>query len=100
MSTATTGEVEEERRLLYVAMTRAKEELSLLLPQRFHVHQQAAHGDRHVYASRTRFIPDALTALFERCSWPEAAPPADATQSARDASPPVDLAARIRAAWR
>ena len=100
MSTATAEDVEEERRLLYVAMTRAKEELSLLLPQRFHVHQQAAHGDRHVYASRTRFIPDALTRHFERCSWPEAAPPPDAAPAARDASPPVDLAARIRAAWR
>ncbi len=59
MSTGTTEEVEEERRLLYVAMTRAKEALQLLVPQRFYVHQQSAYGDRHVYASRSRFIPDA-----------------------------------------
>ena len=73
MSTGTTEEVEEERRLLYVAMTRARDELRLLVPQRFYVHQQAATGDRHVYASRSRFIPDALTPLFERTAWPVAA---------------------------
>ena len=100
MSTANAAEVEEERRLLYVAMTRAKEELALLLPQRFHVHQQAAYGDRHVYASRTRFIPDALTGLFECCSWPEVAPSADGTREACCAPPPVDIAARVRALWR
>ncbi len=100
MSTATTAELEEERRLLYVAMTRAKEELSLLLPQRFHVHQQAAHGDRHVYASRSRFIPDALTALFEHRCWPVATPAHDGNQAPRGAAAPVDIAARIRGLWR
>ena len=51
------AEIEEERRLLYVAMTRAKDHLHLIVPQRFFVHGQRANGDRHVYASRTRFIP-------------------------------------------
>ncbi len=100
MSTATADEVEEERRLLYVAMTRAKEELALLVPQRFHVHQQAAHGDRHVYASRTRFIPDALARHFECCSWPMATPCADESRAARGAAPAIDIAARVRASWR
>ena len=49
-------ELEEERRLLYVAMTRARDHLHLLVPQRFYVTQQAARGDRHLYAGRTRFI--------------------------------------------
>ena len=40
MGTGTTEEIEEERRLLYVAMTRAKDDLQLLVPQRFYVHQQ------------------------------------------------------------
>ena len=65
MGTGTTEEMEEERRLLYVAMTRAKDDLQLIVPQRFYVHQQASYGDRHVYASRSRFIPDALLELFE-----------------------------------
>ncbi len=58
-------ELEEERRLLYVAMTRAKDELSLWVPQRFYVTQQRAWGDRHLYALRSRFIPDELLPLFD-----------------------------------
>ena len=88
MGTGTTEEIEEERRLLYVAMTRAKEDLHLLVPQRFYVHQQAAHGDRHVYASRSRFIPDALTALFESAVWPVAARDADPSDAPIDAAGP------------
>ena len=48
MSTGTAEEIEEERRLLYVAMTRARERLQLVVPQRFYVHQQTGMGDRHV----------------------------------------------------
>src|SRR5262249_2523263 len=55
-ATSTPEEIEEERRLLYVAMTRAKTELDLIVPQRFFAHQQSKLGDRHVYASRSRFV--------------------------------------------
>jgi superfamily I DNA/RNA helicase len=48
-----TAELEEERRVLYVAMTRAKDNLHLVVPQRFFTHGQSIQGDRHVYASRT-----------------------------------------------
>ena len=58
LGTGTTAEIEEERRLLYVAMTRAKNDLHLIVPQRFFTHQQPSSGDRHVYASRSRFLPD------------------------------------------
>jgi DNA helicase II / ATP-dependent DNA helicase PcrA len=100
MSTGTAEEVEEERRLLYVAMTRAKEDLQLLLPQRFYVHQQTAYGDRHVYAARSRFIPDALTTLFECCVWPVAPRDINETNAPSNSAPPVDIAARIRLRWR
>ena len=73
LGTGTSAEIEEERRLLYVAMTRAKDDLHLIVPQRFFTHGQSAQGDRHVYASRTRFIPDRLLGLFERTAWPLAA---------------------------
>ncbi|OZI23312.1 ATP-dependent DNA helicase [Bordetella genomosp. 9] len=65
MATGSAEEIEEERRLLYVAMTRAKEDLHLIVPQRFYVHQQTGMGDRHVYGSRTRFIPDGMASMFE-----------------------------------
>ena len=70
LGAGTSAEIEEERRLLYVAMTRAKDNLHLVVPQRFFTHGQNAQGDRHVYASRTRFIPATLLQLFEVCGWP------------------------------
>lgn len=69
MSTGTSADIQEERRLLYVAMTRAKEHLHLIVPQRFFVKQQSMNGDRHVYATRTRFIPAGMVKHFEECVW-------------------------------
>jgi DNA helicase II / ATP-dependent DNA helicase PcrA len=51
-------------------MTRAKDDLHLLVPQRFFVHGQASKGDRPLYASRTRFITEALLPNFEKITWP------------------------------
>jgi DNA helicase-2/ATP-dependent DNA helicase PcrA len=98
LGTGTSAEIEEERRLLYVAMTRAKDDLHLVVPQRFFTHNQHAKGDRHVYAARTRFIPERLLGLFERTVWPLAA----AGAAARPASqgPRIDVGARTRAMWR
>ena len=44
-------QVDEERRLLYVAMTRARQELHLLAPLRFYVTQQSPTGDRYVHGA-------------------------------------------------
>jgi DNA helicase II / ATP-dependent DNA helicase PcrA len=66
MAAGSAAEIEEERRLLYVAMTRARDELTLWVPQRFYVTQQRAQGDRHVHAPLTRFIPPQLLPLFEQ----------------------------------
>jgi len=98
LGAGTSAEIEEERRLLYVAMTRAKDDLHLVVPQRFFTHGQNAKGDRHVYASRTRFIPDRLLGLFERTSWPLSA----TGTAARTASQGVrlDVGARMRGMWR
>ena len=97
LGAGTSAELEEERRLLYVAMTRAKDDLHLMVPQRFFVHGQAAKGDRHMYASRTRFIPERLLPMFERTTWPRAAA-AQATSATR--APPIDIGARMRGMWR
>ena len=66
LATGSAAAVAEERRLLYVAMTRAKQQLTLMVPLRFHVSQQHRHGDRHLYGGLSRFIPAAVAALFER----------------------------------
>ena len=80
-------------------MTRAKHQLDIVVPQRFYVHQQSRSGDRHLYALRTRFLPDALLGLFEQCTWPtRAAEPGRAVAGRPEAR--VDIAARLRARWR
>jgi len=98
LGAGTSAEIEEERRLLYVAMTRARDDLHLVVPQRFFTHGQNAQGDHHVYAARSRFIPNELLGLFERMAWPEA----DPELAARGASQGVrvDVAARMRGMWR
>jgi DNA helicase-2/ATP-dependent DNA helicase PcrA len=58
--------IEEERRLLYVAMTRAKQSLTLVAPLRYHVTQQRRDGDKHVYGARSRFMTDALMATMDK----------------------------------
>jgi DNA helicase-2/ATP-dependent DNA helicase PcrA len=98
LATGTAEEIEEERRLLYVAMTRAKNVLALVQPLRFYIKQQSRHGDRHVYAPRSRFLPDAILERFERSS-PRLEIPGNDVAPAPDA-PRVNVAERLRAMWR
>jgi DNA helicase II / ATP-dependent DNA helicase PcrA len=98
LGTGQSHEIEEERRLLYVAMTRAKDDLRLMLPQRFFTHGQNRLGDRHVYAMRSRFIPDALLSLFESTAWPMAGTAA-ATKITANHAPKIDVAAKMRGMW-
>jgi DNA helicase-2/ATP-dependent DNA helicase PcrA len=93
LATGSTLEIEEERRLLYVAMTRAKDQLHLLVPQRFFTHGQRSTGDRHVYAQRTHFIPNSVLDNFESRSWP---PPKCANKGDKQRCEPVDVRAKMR----
>jgi DNA helicase-2/ATP-dependent DNA helicase PcrA len=65
MSTGSPEEIEEERRLFYVALTRAKDFLEVLFPLKYY-HKKHATGDRHSYAQLTRFVPENLLPNFER----------------------------------
>ena len=85
MATGSKEEIEEERRLLYVAMTRAKEQLYLLQPQRFYTGTSRRSGDRHIYAARTRFVGEEMMSLFEK--------------RAAGGSTVLDAAARLREMW-
>jgi DNA helicase-2/ATP-dependent DNA helicase PcrA len=96
LATGTRGEIEEERRLLYVAMTRAKEDLELIVPRRFFVHGQPRNGDRHVLAQRTRFLPPSTLEYFAQATWP---PVAAAPVTPIREGPRIDLKARMRAMW-
>jgi DNA helicase II / ATP-dependent DNA helicase PcrA len=61
--------IDEERRLLYVAMTRARNELQLISPLKFPLTQQAPRGDAHVYGGRSRFMSDKVLQAFEQSSF-------------------------------
>ncbi len=97
LGTGSAHELDEERRLLYVAMTRARDELNLIVPQRFFVTQQAKHGDRHMYAQRTRFIPRSMMPLFEDILWPPVKPAYIEGLSAAPAR--MDIGAQMRSMW-
>jgi DNA helicase-2/ATP-dependent DNA helicase PcrA len=95
LAAGTTAELEEERRLLYVAMTRAKDTLDIMVPQRCYVTQQRRNGDRHLYAQRTRFIPEKLLVHFQPRLW---APGRGAAQP-RPATAPIDVRQRMKSRW-
>jgi len=65
MATGSVAEIEEERRLFYVACTRAREQLYVSHPQRYYT-QPWAKADTHGYAQRSRFLTDAVLAHFEQ----------------------------------
>src|ERR1017187_3666683 len=96
LGTGTSAEIEEERRLLYVAMTRAKDDLHLVVPQRFFTYGQRSTGDRHVYAQRTRFIPKSVLDHFERRFWPPPKPMSGKDGRKRE---PIDIHAKMRRMW-
>jgi len=64
LATGDAGQIEEERRLLYVACTRAKDWLYVLFPLRYY-HRRHRLGDSHSYAQLTRFIPPPVAHFFE-----------------------------------
>ena len=67
--------VEEERRLFYVALTRAREHLHIYAPLRYHHKARPAWADAHSYAQRTRFLPPSVDRLLDHR--PVRAVPAD-----------------------
>jgi DNA helicase-2/ATP-dependent DNA helicase PcrA len=93
--------VEEERRLLYVAMTRARNELHLCAPLKFSVTQQPKDGDAHVYGAKSRFMTDKVLACFERSNFRSArgAENLQAEPSPLDRTATVDVGAQLKEMW-
>jgi DNA helicase-2/ATP-dependent DNA helicase PcrA len=88
--------IEEERRLLYVAMTRARNELHLCAPLRYQVTQQAKDGDSHVYGAKSRFMSDKVLECFERTKYRSIQGP-ESLSAVESAA--VDVAAQLKEMW-
>ena len=99
MATGSAAAVAEERRLLYVAMTRAKQHLQLMVPLRFHVSQQPKFGDRHLYGGLSRFIPPEVAALFEQVADTGLAAGPTGQRAADQAPPTTTTNLRLGSAW-
>ena len=96
-STGRSDQIEEERRLLYVAMTRAKNDLHLIAPLKYYVANQPKNGDRHVYGARSRFLTKAVMARLDADHVARGAansPAAPASSTAR-----VNVAGKLRDLW-
>jgi len=86
MATGSPEEIEEERRLFYVALTRAKSWLYVCFPLRYYRYA-GSFSDAHAYAQLTRFLADGPCQFFQRSA-------ATSTADAVDAGPAVDIEAR------
>jgi DNA helicase-2/ATP-dependent DNA helicase PcrA len=73
MATGDNDEIEEERRLLYVAMTRARDALHVYHPLRYYRRPRGLE-DPHAYAQRSRFLTDEVVAHFDPIGPADAAP--------------------------
>jgi DNA helicase II / ATP-dependent DNA helicase PcrA len=96
MAVGSREQIEEERRLLYVAMTRARQHLHLVQPMRLFRGHQHRHGDGHILTMRSRFLPDGILGVFERRAHGRAV---EAPTAAVGSPIRVDVAARMRQMW-
>ncbi len=96
MATGSDEGIEEERRLLYVALTRARDHLHLLVPHRFYRTGQRRHGDAWVTAVVSRFLPESINEHFERRA--EGGMRAETESAATGAA--LDLKSTMRDMWR
>jgi DNA helicase-2/ATP-dependent DNA helicase PcrA len=89
--------VDEERRLLYVAMTRARNELALCAPLKFPLTQQAKNGDAHVYGARSRFISDRVLKCCEQSAFHGSQSGDTGLSESRAES--IDIHAKLKEMW-
>ncbi|MET0984958.1 MAG: ATP-dependent helicase, partial [Steroidobacteraceae bacterium] len=88
--------IEEERRLMYVAMTRARDELHLIRPLKYYITQQPRGGAAHVYGAESRFITPQVKQHLELVAW---SLPGTGTALQRPGAT-VDVASKLLGMWK
>jgi DNA helicase-2/ATP-dependent DNA helicase PcrA len=91
--------IEEERRLLYVAMTRARNELHLCAPLKYLLTQQPKNGDAHVYGAKSRFMTDKVLACFEPATFRSLRGVESLREDAAAEAPALDVVAQLKEMW-
>ncbi|MGZ8583304.1 MAG: 3'-5' exonuclease, partial [Actinomycetota bacterium] len=87
MATGVDDEIEEERRLLYVALTRARDALHVYRPMRYY---RRPKGDPHSYSQLSRFLePKSVRSTFTELG-PQVSPRDDAVVDIGAATVDVD----------
>jgi DNA helicase-2/ATP-dependent DNA helicase PcrA len=99
MATGNDGEIEEELRLAYVAMTRARDFLYVLWPLRYY-HKSRGTTDNHSYAQCCRFFTKAVIQTMDQATTAETSEAENNREKAADAQPRIDISARIRDTWK
>jgi DNA helicase-2/ATP-dependent DNA helicase PcrA len=91
--------IEEERRLLYVGLTRARDDLLLLAPLKFQLTNQPRQGDAHVYGARSRFLTDKVLKHLESATF-HGSGLAGAEVALQDsAQSTLDVGAKLKEMW-
>jgi DNA helicase-2/ATP-dependent DNA helicase PcrA len=88
--------IEEERRLLYVAMTRARNELHLCAPLKYQVTQQPRLGDKHVYGAKSRFM---TTKVLDTCEQVSVRTTVGVENLKPSEASTVDVGAQLKEMW-
>jgi len=96
-STGRSEQIEEERRLLYVAMTRAKNDLHLIAPLKYYVASQARLGDRHVYGAKSRFMSNAVMLRLDSITWPPLQQQTEMSSTPQRSH--IDITSKLRRMW-
>ena len=98
MATGSTEEIDEERRLFYVACTRARNQLAVVWPLRYYT-QPSGRCDTHGYALRSRFITERVLPLFSDVQGGAGDPGAEQGGPAAAAASSAHVRAGLRAMW-
>ena len=96
-ATGKAEQIEEERRLLYVAMTRARNDLTCVVPLRFQITSPRS-VEGHVYGARSRFLTEKVVKCFDEQTFQGTNVEVKIDQAAGE-SGTIDVASRLKQMW-